>query len=427
MNSFLSGVRGAIQEVITSQQLSDGARDLLLEPMRSIEVTIPLRMDDGSTRAIKAWRVQHNDALGPFKGGIRFAPQVDRDEVTALATTMSIKNAALKLPYGGAKGGASIDPKELSTSEIERLARGYVDAFYSVIGPSIDVPAPDVGTNALIMGYMIDEYAKLSGKTVPDAFTGKPIILGGTAMREAATGYGGYVALREILKLRAWDKSPEETTIAIQGFGNVGSHIARILAEEKFNVVAVSDSGGGLYHPEGIDIPSLLKAQEEAGKIAHNACYAKSITETSVPCEHLNHEEFLTVPVDIFVPAALEGALTSENANSVQAKIILEMANGGVEEGAEAIFEDKGIAVVPDVIANGGGVATSYLEWVENREGRRWRGDAVKSELDALMQEALHESMRYVTAGVTLRQATYQVAVARMHEAMVARGWLLSK
>ena len=424
MNPFLASVRATIEEVADELKLTEDAKDMLLEPKKSVEVTFSVRMDDGNYRVFKGWRVQHNDALGPHKGGIRFAPQVDREEVTALATTMSIKNAALALPYGGAKGGVLVSPWELSTRELEGVARGYVDALFKEIGPNYDVPAPDVNTNAMVIGWMMDEYSKLAQHTVTASFTGKPLVLGGTQLREAATGYGGYVILREMLKRMKCEKEPNDTRVVVQGFGNVGSTIAEILDEEGYKVIAVSDSAGGLYLESGLDIKSIKQAQEKAGTIKHNLCYPKSLSETDVTCEHIPHESFLEIETDILIPAAIESVLTKDNAPNIKASIVLEMANGGLDQDGEDVLLERGLTIIPDVIANGGGVASSYLEWVENREGRKWEVNESKEELDKLMVRALDEALKHQTDGRSFRQAAYVSAMLRMTEAMQARGWI---
>lgn len=428
MSTFLETVRESIDEASRTLGLSEGAEMLVAEPKNIIEVSFPVRMDDGNTRVFKGWRVQHNDALGPYKGGIRFAPSVDRDEVTALATTMTIKNAAHALPYGGAKGGVQVAPRELSTRELEGVSRGYVAAIFKVIGPDIDVPAPDVNTNPTIMGWMMDEYSKIAQRTVPNSFTGKPIVLGGTHLREEATGYGGYVILREALREYGNEKSPEDTTVAVQGFGNVGATIARLMAHDGYKVVAIADAEGGLYDEGGLDIDAVEKAQVHAGTIEKNRCYPKAL-KTAVPkevdCKVVSPEEFLALPVDILIPAAIEGVINEHTMNDIKAGTILELANGAIDGSAERYLTKQGTLVIPDVIANGGGVATSYLEWVENREGRRWQEKETRKALDDLMKTAFQTAFEYSKKdGGSLRKGAYVAAIGRIVEAMRARGWL---
>ncbi len=426
--SFLTSVERSIERASTLLALGPAAQQLVAAPKNVIEVTFPVRLDSGETEVFTGWRIQHNDALGPYKGGIRFAPQVDREEVQALATTMSIKNAAHGLPYGGAKGGVRIDPLKYSTRELEMVARRYVDAIFKMIGPEVDVPAPDVNTNPMLMGWMMDEYSRLAGRTVPNSFTGKPLVLGGTSLREEATGYGGYVILREALADSGFDKAPADTTVAIQGFGNVGATLAKIMSEEGFRVVAVSDSKGGIYDEGGLDIEEIIRAQEQAGTIEKNRCYPKALTNgvaREVDCTTVTNRELLELPVDILVPAAIESVITKENSAKVQAPVILEMANGALDEHAESELLARNVSIVPDVIANGGGVATSYLEWVENRQGKRWHEHEVKAMLDELMKTAYRETKQRSDKHTTsLRTGAYTVALDRITSAMVARGWL---
>lgn len=425
MNTFLASVRSNIEQVSDILKLPHATRTLLVEPKKVIEVTFPVLLDSGETEVFKGWRVQHNDALGPYKGGIRFSPLVERDGVVALATTMSIKNAVYGLPYGGAKGGVLIDPLRYSMRELEMAARRYVDALFKVLGPDVDVPAPDVNTNPMIMGWMMDEYSRLAGRTVPNSFTGKPLILGGTSLREEATGYGGYVIVRT--RTRELGLTPSETSVAIQGFGNVGATLARLLGRDGYKVVAVSDHEGGVYAEDGLDVEELLRAQTRAGTLEKNRCYPKPLKNgalKTLSCRAVTNEELLTLDVDMLVPAAVEGVLTEKNANGVSAKFVLEMANGAIDEEAEKLLISKGIEVVPDVVANGGGVATSYLEWVENREGRSWQSDEARKSLDILVHRALDGARKEAhQRTVSLRLGAYVNAVLRIREAMIARGW----
>ncbi len=425
MSVFLSTVRSNVTQASELLTLSPSTVTLLTEPKKLIEVTFPVRLDSGETEVFKGWRVQHNDALGPYKGGIRFSPLVERDEVVALATTMSIKNAVYGLPYGGAKGGVLIDPLKYSTRELEMVARRYVDALFKMLGPEVDVPAPDVNTNPMIMGWMMDEYSRLAGRTVPNSFTGKPLILGGTALRDEATGYGGYVLIRELAKEKGM--VPHDTSVAIQGFGNVGATLARLLSHDGYKVVAVSDHMGGLYDEGGLDIEEVLRAQTRAGTIEKNRCYPKALKNgvaRTLECRTITNSELLDCDADILVPAAIEHVLTQENADGVQARYVIEMANGALDEAAEMLLAKRDVEVVPDVVANGGGVATSYLEWVENREGRSWHEDEARRTLDALVLGAFMGAREEAKRrNVSLRTGAYTVALARITEAMVARGW----
>ncbi|MBI2637468.1 MAG: Glu/Leu/Phe/Val dehydrogenase [Candidatus Sungbacteria bacterium] len=380
-------------------------------------------MEDGSTKKFQAWRVQHNDALGPYKGGIRFHQDSSLDEVQALASLMTWKTSLMGIPFGGGKGAVKVNPKELKPSELEQLSRGFVHGVFEAIGPERDVPAPDVNTDGQIMAWMTDEYSKMKGQNAPAAFTGKPIELGGSKGREIATAFGGFVVLREYLK-KASDVSfmTGDLTCAIQGFGNVGGHIARMLAEAGFCVVALSDSKGAIYRLEGIDVSELVKMQKEKGIINNKTC---SLEEASGGnCKVIGNKELLELDVDILIPAALENQITKENAGNIKAKIILEMANGPTTKEAEDILVKKGIAVLPDILANGGGVVGSYFEWVQNLQRFYWEESDVIQRLDKVMSDAFrataHTKAEYKC---TWRQAAFVRAVKRVADAMRLRGY----
>lgn len=369
--------------------------EILKRPQRIIEANLYLRMDSGELKIFPAWRVQYSNLLGPFKGGIRFHSQSTLEEVKALSFLMTFKNAALGLPFGGAKGAIRVNPKELSSKELERLSRSYVSNFYEVLGEDKDIPAPDVNTNAVIMGWMLDEYQKITGEKTSAVFTGKPLEFGGSKAREAATGFGGYVVLREILK--QFKYSTIQPSVVIQGFGNVGMHLARILHEKGFKVVAISDSKGGLYEKNGLDIPKLLD-------------------KTLWYNRNISNEDLIKVEADILVPAAVEGSIGKDNAASIKAKIILEMANGGITKEAYKILEERGITVIPDILANGGGVAGSYVEWISNKEKKIYKEEEELKIIEDVMIQAAYKIFN--EKELNLRQAAYAVSLGKLEEAI---------
>ncbi|ABR30470.1 glutamate dehydrogenase [Thermosipho melanesiensis] len=386
--------------------------EILKSPLRVIEVNIPVKMDDGTIKIFKGWRSQHNNALGPTKGGIRYHPSVTKDEVMALSSWMSIKNALVAIPYGGGKGGIKVDPKSLSLSELEELSRGYIDAIYKYIGVDQDIPAPDVYTNSKIMSWMMDEYSKLVGKYVPGVITGKLKIVGGSQGRGTATARGGFFVLREALKIKG--ESFKGLTVAVQGFGNAGSFAARFLSEAGAKIVAVSDSKGGIFNSQGLPYSSLIEHKSITGSV-------KDFDRA----ENITNEELLELDVDILIPAAVENVITQENADKVKARYILELANGPITPEADDILFEKGTFILPDVLANAGGVTVSYFEWVQNRMGYYWSEREVQQKLDEIITRAFHnvyETMQ--EREVNSRIASYIVAVSRIVEAMEARGWI---
>lgn len=416
--AFLDSVAQFIDEASRTAGISDDILARLKTPDRILEFEIPVGMDDGSEKKFSGWRVQHNHALGPYKGGIRFHPDSNRDEVKALASLMTWKTAVVGLPYGGAKGAIAVDPRALSARELEELSQGYVRAIWQDIGHDKDIPAPDVGTNSQIMDWMADEYAKLSGAWDPAAFTGKSVEKGGSRGRDVATGFGGYAVLREFLKARDMSGAlAARPTIAIQGFGNVGAHIARILFEKGFKIVAISDSKGALYDAEGIDIRKVMETKERTGIIDRAVCY--SLGRTREPCKTFTNEELLKLPVDILIPAALEDVITGENAGAVKAKIILEMANGPITRDADAILTRRGVDIIPDILANSGGVVGSYFEWMQSLARQYWTEEEVLAKIDEKLTQAFaavaETKEKY---GVSWRMASYIRALTRVAEAM---------
>ncbi|MGC9122890.1 MAG: Glu/Leu/Phe/Val family dehydrogenase [Thermoplasmata archaeon] len=385
----------------------------LREPMRVLEVTIPVKMDDGTTKVFKGFRVQYNDARGPTKGGIRYHPQETLDTVKALAAWMTWKTAVVDLPYGGAKGGIICDPKNMSKGELERLSRGYIRAIAKFIGPERDIPAPDVYTTPEIMAWMMDEYSKIVGYNAPGVITGKPIEVGGSLGRGDATARGGMYVLREAAKKIKLDLS--KATVAIQGFGNAGQY-AHKLVTEMFGskIVAVSDSKGGIYNPDGLKFEEVLNHKEKTGSVI-NFPGAKNITNA----------ELLELNVDVLIPAALENQITEKNADNIKAKIVLELANGPTTPEADIILYKKGILDLPDFLANAGGVTVSYFEWVQNINGYYWTAEEVYEKLDKKMTKAFWDVMETQEKyKVCPRTAAYIVSIKRVADAVKARGWV---
>ena len=374
-------------------------------------------MDDGSARVFYGFRVQHNDIRGPYKGGLRYHPKVDMDEVRALAFWMTMKNAVVDVPFGGGKGGVAVDPKKLSAAELERLTREFARKITPIIGPLRDVPAPDVNTNGTIMQWIREEYEHATGTKAPGVITGKAIKDGGSEGRTEATGLGGSYVLAEYLRLIG--KDPKGMTVAIQGFGNVGSYLAQYLQDLGFTIVAVSDSKGGIYIPKGIeDLKAIAACKEKSGRIAGCYCIGSVCDVTNMEQlggRDISPEEVLTLPVDIIVPSALENAITEKNVDAIKASIVLEMANGPTTTGADDLLAKKGITVIPDILANAGGVAVSYFEWYQNIHNELWNKPDVFAKLKKKMNAATVDV--YKTAqehSISLREAAYIVALKRI-------------
>lgn len=394
---------------------------LLSQPQRILNVTIPVKMDDGSLKIFQGYRVQFNNARGPYKGGIRYHREVSLDEVKALSFWMAMKCAVADLPLGGSKGGIIVDPKKLSEKELERLSRGYIRAIWDCIGPDKDVPAPDVNTNGMIMGWMVDEYLKLKDaawgltakekKEYRSTFTGKLIKDGGSEGREEATGLGGLYVLKTILKHHKL--TGKRLTAAVQGFGNVGYNIAKFLTEAGITVVAVSDSKGGIYVPEGINIPLTLECKKKHGFLA--GCYCTGSVCDLKKGKTITNAQLLELPVDILVPSALENVLTGQNAKKIKAKVVLEMANGPTTPEADTILYRRGIPVIPDILSNSGGVSVSCFEWEQNLKGQHWTKKAVNRKLKTKMEKETTgvwlASKKYKT---DLRTAAFIVALTRI-------------
>lgn len=404
---FLQSTLGIIESSCSYAGVEDKYRRLLSYPRRKLIVSYPLRMDDGGLSMIKALRVQHNDALGPYKGGIRIGPGVTEAEVTALSMLMSIKCALLGLPYGGSKGGIVADHEKLSKKELERVCRGYIRAIYPIIGPTLDVPAPDMNVSATAIGWMLDEYERMVGHHQPDIITGKPVELGGIKGRRTAVAWGGVFIMEEVKRIYGCGCD----TFAIQGFGSVGGSVASILYEKGKKVVAVSDSRGGVYRENGLDIPALTRHKEETGSVV-GFDGAKDIT----------NEELLELGVDVLAPAAKEDQITARNASKISAKSVLSLANGPVDREASEILHDRGVIVIPDVLANGGGVVVSYFEWAQDREGYGWSGSKVSANLKEVMKNAfrsVHAASK--EHDIDMYKAAYMVGVRNIVQAMRAR------
>ncbi len=385
-------------------------RAVLREVRRELVVRFPVRMDNGSLKIYEGYRVQHNLTRGPAKGGIRFHPNVSLDEVKALSMWMTWKCALVNIPYGGAKGGVIVDPQELSMRELERLTRRFASEITLLVGPESDIPAPDVNTNAQVMAWIMDTVSMESGYSVPAVVTGKPQEIGGSEGRPAATGRGVTIVALQACKRLKMD--PASSTVAIQGFGNVGSISAQLMEQAGFRIAAVSDVYGGIYNPAGIDIAKLLEYREETGKVTG--------FEGTEP---VTNEELLELPVDILVPAALENQLTSENAPRIKAKLVVEGANGPTTPDADAILESRGITVVPDILANAGGVTVSYFEWVQDLQSFFWEESEINARLENIMVKAFNQMCEQADShSCSLRLGAYLVAVSRVAQATQVRG-----
>jgi glutamate dehydrogenase (NAD(P)+) len=402
--------KGQLQRVGEVFALDPDLIRVLSKPKKAVEVSIPVQMDDGSIEVFTGFRVTHNIARGPSKGGVRYHPGVTLDEVKSLAMWMTWKCSLMGLPFGGAKGGVVCNPKTLSSSELERMTRRYTSEIINDIGPERDIPAPDVGTDSRIMAWIFDTYSMNKGHSVLSVVTGKPLSVGGSLGREEATARGALYCMQAVSGKQG--KRLTEYSVAIQGFGNVGSNLARLLHEEGTKVVAVSDSQGGAYNPDGIDVPTALAHKQERGTL-----------EGLVNAEAVTNEELVELPCDILAPCALEQVVTEENADRVKASVICEGANGPVTPRADAILEDRGVLILPDVLANAGGVVVSYFEWVQGLQEYFWREDEVNSKLHDIVarafEEAWHTRDRYETS---LRLASYGLAVQRVAEATTTRG-----
>lgn len=376
MNPFLN----AIENLMRAGKIASLNKDILLKlenPDRLVEAHLPVRMDNGNLQIFKAYRVQYDNSRGPYKGGIRFHPQVDLDEIKALSSLMAIKCAVVDIPMGGGKGGVSVNPKELSETELENLSRAWIRAMADIIGPNKDVPAPDVYTNAQIMDWMEDEFSQIKGKKIPAVITGKSLENGGSLGRDKATGLGAFHIFQNLVSRFNLSKSSK---IAVQGFGNAGEVFIDFVKQAGYKIVAVSDSRGGIYNEDGLDIETL-KIHKKGTKCVQDFPGARNIS----------NEELLELPVDVLVLAALENQITKDNANNIQARKIIEIANSPVTEESDKILEQKNIIISPDVLTNAGGVMVSYFEWLQNIENEKWELEKVNQELERKMNQAFQE------------------------------------
>ncbi|MFP4642365.1 MAG: Glu/Leu/Phe/Val family dehydrogenase [Dehalococcoidia bacterium] len=405
-----NNVRKLISDVCDRTNASEECRLRLSECERELTVHFPVRMDDGRVSIFTGFRIVHNDARGPGKGGIRYHPEVNADEVRALAALMTLKSAVANIPYGGAKGGVICDPKTLSQGELERLTRRYTAEISRLVGPETDIPAPDVGTNPQVMAWIMDTYSMGKGYSVPAVTTGKPIEIGGSKGRFEATGRG--CMLTALLAAQHLNVNVDEATVVVQGFGNVGFTAARLLAEKGCRVIAISDSTGGVYNSKGINLERLHAHKTETGSVA-NFEGGETITNS----------ELLTLQCDILVPAALARQIVESNADSVQARIIVEGANGPITPEADGILRDNGKFIVPDVLANTGGVIVSYLEWVQGLQFLFWDESEVNEYLQRILTDAFENLCEMSSQeGVDMRTAAYMLAIRRLEAAIIARG-----
>jgi glutamate dehydrogenase len=409
--NLLTSTQVVINEALSKLGYNQEMYELLKEPLRMLTVRIPVRMDDGSVKIYTGYRAQHNDAVGPTKGGVRFHPEVDEEEVKALSMWMSLKCGIVDLPYGGGKGGIICDPRTMSMSELERLSRGYVRAISQIVGPTKDIPAPDVYTNSQIMAWMMDEYSILREYDSPGFITGKPIVLGGSQGREKATAQGVVICIEEAAKKRGIDI--KGARVIVQGFGNAGSFLAKFMHDAGAKVIGISDAYGALYNPDGLDIDYLLDRRDSFGTVT--TLFENTITNA----------ELLELDCDILVPAAISNQITAKNAHNIKAKIVVEAANGPTTLEATKTLTDRGILLVPDVLASSGGVTVSYFEWVQNNQGYYWSEEEVNEKLHKVLVKSFNNV--YDTAqqrNVNMRLAAYMVGVRKMSEASRYRGWV---
>ncbi|WP_028783060.1 Glu/Leu/Phe/Val family dehydrogenase [Thalassobacillus devorans] len=407
----LKSTQSVIRKALDKLGYPGEVYELLKEPVRMMTVRIPVRMDDGSIKIFTGYRAQHNDAVGPTKGGVRFHPNVSEKEVKALSIWMSLKAGIVDLPYGGGKGGIVCDPREMSFRELEGVSRGYVRSISQIVGPTKDIPAPDVFTNSQIMAWMMDEYSRIDEFNNPGFITGKPIVLGGSHGRESATAKGVTICIEEACKKKGIDL--KGARVIVQGFGNAGSFLAKFMHDKGAKVIGISDAYGALHDPEGLDIDYLLDRRDSFGTVTN--LFKNTIT----------NQELLELEGDILVPAAIENQITEDNAYNIKTPIVVEAANGPTTLEATKILSDRGILLVPDVLASAGGVTVSYFEWVQNNQGYYWTEEEVEEKLYKVMIKGFNNVYNTSqTRRVDMRLAAYMVGVRKMAEASRFRGWV---
>ena len=410
-HSMLDQALTRLEDAAQHLHLDSDVLEKLKYPRETTKTRLLIRMDDGSRKSFMAWRCRYDDTRGPTKGGIRFHPDSTMDEVETLAFWMTFKCAVMNLPYGGGKGAVQVDPHTLSKAELERLSRAYMQAFSQIIGPDRDIPAPDVYTNSMIMGWMADEYASIVGRVSPAVITGKPIALGGSLGRDDATARGGFYLVRHLEQELGLKPG---ATVAIQGFGNAGSFMARLMADVGYKIVAVSDSRGAIHAPDGLDVAALVAAKAK-GPVTAMA--------NGTTIHAIDPDTIVGVECDVLVPAALEDLIHEGNADTVKASVVVELANGPITPEADAILASKGVVVLPDILANAGGVTVSYFEWVQNRQGYYWTLDEIHTRLKAIMEtEGRAIWVLAKDRGITVRQAAYVHALGRLADAIEAHG-----
>lgn len=409
-NDLVTSTQEIMKEALHKLGFDDGMYELVKEPLRFLEIHIPVRMDDGTVKTFKGYRAQHNQAVGPTKGGVRFHPDVNVEEVKALSMWMTMKCGITNLPFGGGKGGVICDPREMSNLELERLSRGYVKAISQFVGPASDIPAPDVYTNPQVMSWMMDEYSKINRSNAFAFITGKPLSLGGSQGRNRATALGAVITIEEAAKRR--NMSIAGSRVAIQGFGNAGSFIAKILHDKGAKIVAISESRGALYDPNGLDIESLIELKAQHGRV------------TPLFDEVIPNEKLFEIDCDILIPAALSNQINKENAHLIKANIVAEAANGPTTPEATKILTDRDVLIIPDVLASAGGVTVSYFEWVQNNQGYYWSEEDIIVKLQEKMVEAFNKIYDLAeNRKMDMRLAAYVVGLKRTAEATRFRGW----